>query len=203
MKFGYADPPYLGRAAKFYGELHADAAVYDTVEGHHALIDRLCDEFADGWAMSLHTPSLRTILPLCPEDVRVMAWVKPFCSFKKGVGVAYAWEPIIVRGGAPTHRTSAHSARLVCGQYHAAPRLCRSEARSADLLAARSFQRPSRRRHRRSVPRIWCGHARDRGMESCARIACTERRAFRSTRTGSEGMSGLKFTNDGGQHVSW
>jgi hypothetical protein len=28
-----------------------------------------------------------------------MAWVKPFAIFKPGVGVAYAWEPVIVRGG--------------------------------------------------------------------------------------------------------
>jgi hypothetical protein len=28
-----------------------------------------------------------------------MAWVKPFCVFKPGVGVAYAWEPVIVQGG--------------------------------------------------------------------------------------------------------
>ena len=28
-----------------------------------------------------------------------MSWVKPFCSFKPGVGVAYAWEPVIVKGG--------------------------------------------------------------------------------------------------------
>jgi hypothetical protein len=98
MRFAYADPPYLGLAAKFYGHLHADAADYDKPETHQALIDRLCAEF-DGWALSLHTPSLRAILPMCPPDVRVMAWVKPFASFKPGVGVAYAWEPIIVRGG--------------------------------------------------------------------------------------------------------
>lgn len=98
MKFAYADPPYLG-LAKFYAALHPDAMEWDRPETHARLIERLCDEFCDGWAMSLHTPSLRTILPLCPEDVRVMAWVKPFCSFKPGVGVAYAWEPVIVRGG--------------------------------------------------------------------------------------------------------
>jgi hypothetical protein len=28
-----------------------------------------------------------------------MAWVKPFAVFKPNVGVAYAWEPVIVRGG--------------------------------------------------------------------------------------------------------
>ncbi len=98
LRFAYADPPYFGLAAKFYGHLHTEAADYDKLETHAALIARLCDEY-DGWAMSLHTPTLRDILPLCPPDVRVMAWVKPFASFKPGVGVAYAWEPIIVRGG--------------------------------------------------------------------------------------------------------
>ena len=99
MKFAYADPPYLGLSAKFYGHLHPDAADYDKPETHQALIDRMCDEFSDGWAMSLHSPSLRQILPMCPKEARIMAWVKPFASFKPGVGVAYAWEPIIVMGG--------------------------------------------------------------------------------------------------------
>lgn len=99
MRFAYADPPYLGLAAKFYGHLHEAAAEYDKPETHRALIDRLCDEYTDGWAMSLHSPALRVILPMCPADVRVMSWVKPFASFKPGVGVAYAWEPIVVRGG--------------------------------------------------------------------------------------------------------
>jgi len=98
VKFAYADPPYLGLAS-FYAHLHPQALDYDRIETHAALIARLSDEFPDGWALSLHSPSLRAILPLCPEDVRVMSWVKPFCSFKPGVGVAYAWEPVIVRGG--------------------------------------------------------------------------------------------------------
>ena len=33
-----------------------------------------------------------------------MAWVKPFASFKPGVGLAYAWEPVILRGGRPITR---------------------------------------------------------------------------------------------------
>lgn len=98
MRFAYADPPYLGLAAKFYGHLHPEAAAYDDPETHRALIERMTAEY-DGWAMSLHSPSLREILPMCPRAARVMAWVKPFASFKPGVGVAYAWEPIIVWGG--------------------------------------------------------------------------------------------------------
>jgi hypothetical protein len=99
VRFAYADPPYLGLAAKFYGHLHPDAAEYDRIEKHAELITRLSDEYPDGWAMSLHTPSLRQILPLCPEDCRVSPWVKPFASFKPGVNPAYAWEPVIWRGG--------------------------------------------------------------------------------------------------------
>lgn len=99
MKFAYADPPYLGLAAKFYGHLHPEAAEYDKLETHQKLIDRLCAEYSDGWAMSLHSPGLRAILPMCPAEARVMSWVKPFATFKPGVGVAYAWEPVIVMGG--------------------------------------------------------------------------------------------------------
>lgn len=106
MRFAYADPPYFGLAAKFYGHLHADAADYDKPEAHQRLINRLCEEY-DGWALSLHTPSLRQILPMCPADARVMAWVKPFASFKPGVGVAYAWEPVIVWGGRRRTREQA------------------------------------------------------------------------------------------------
>lgn len=105
MKFAYADPPYLGQGAKHYGALHADASDCDTVEWHASLIERLCDEFPEGWALSLHTPSLKTMLNLCPDDVRVGAWVKPFAAYKPNVTRAYAWEPVILRGGRPIPRT--------------------------------------------------------------------------------------------------
>jgi hypothetical protein len=105
MKFAYADPPYLGQGVKHYGALHDAAADCDTLEWHAALIERLCDEFPDGWALSLHTPSLKAMLNLCPDDVRVAAWVKPFAAFKKNVTRAYAWEPVIFRGGRPIPAT--------------------------------------------------------------------------------------------------
>jgi hypothetical protein len=98
LKFAYADPPYLG-LGKLYRDIHPNAMDCDDPEWHRALVERLCADYSDGWALSLHTPSLRTILPMCPADVRVLAWVKPFASFKRGVGLAYAWEPIILRGG--------------------------------------------------------------------------------------------------------
>lgn len=105
MKFAYADPPYLGCGKKLYSRLHDRAADFDDPETHRQLIGRLSDEFPDGWALSLHSPSLKTILPMCPDDCRVMAWVKPFCAFKANVTVAYAWEPVIVRGGRKRPRT--------------------------------------------------------------------------------------------------
>jgi hypothetical protein len=101
LRVAYADPPYLGLADKFYGHLHPEAAEYDKPETHQRLIDRLNAEY-DCWAMSLQSNALQTILPMCPADVRVMAWVKGFASFKPGLKTAhFAWEPIIVRGGRP------------------------------------------------------------------------------------------------------
>lgn len=92
MRFAYADPPYVGQARKHYGAGAREV-------NHELLIAHLCDEFPDGWALSLHSPSLRQILNLCPDDVRVGAWVKPFAAFKVNVNPAYAWEPVIFRGG--------------------------------------------------------------------------------------------------------
>ncbi len=94
MKFAYADPPYLG-----CGESHYGYPEWDKPERHAELIALLNADYPDGWAMSLHVPSLRVILPMCPDDVRVCAWVKPFASFKPNVPRAWTWEPVIVRGG--------------------------------------------------------------------------------------------------------
>ena len=96
--FAYADPPYLGCGA-LYAKHHPEALAWNDPEEHRRLIERLSDLYPDGWAMSASAPSLRTLLPMCPEDVRIGAWVKPFCIFKPNVGVAYAWEPVIFRGG--------------------------------------------------------------------------------------------------------
>lgn len=104
MKIAYADPPYLGCGKKLYGKHHAEAAEYDKVDTHRHLIQRLAVEFPDGWALSLHTPSLETMLILCREvlgenRVRIGSWVKPFASFKPGVNPGYTWEPILFSGG--------------------------------------------------------------------------------------------------------
>ncbi len=94
MRIGYADPPYPGMARLYRN--HPDFA--GEVD-HAALIARLCRDFPDGWALHTASTTLKLVIPHCPDDVRIAAWVKPWCSFKPGVGVAYAWEPVILRGG--------------------------------------------------------------------------------------------------------
>jgi hypothetical protein len=98
LTVAYADPPYLGCCA-LYDHAHPDGRCWDGLDTHRLLIERLRDEYRDGWALSLSSPSLRHILPLCPEDVRVAAWAKTFGAFKRGVRPAYLWEPVIFRGG--------------------------------------------------------------------------------------------------------
>jgi hypothetical protein len=110
MRFAYADPPYLGCGAKLYQ--HPE---WDSLETHRDLIGMLVRDYPDGWAMSLSSTTLRDILPLCPVDVRVGAWVKPFASFKPNVNPAYAWEPVIWRGGRTKRSRKVDTIR----DYHA------------------------------------------------------------------------------------
>lgn len=90
VNFAYADPPYVGCADRYPEKQEVN---------HQMLIGRMADEYRDGWALSCSSPSLPVMLGMCPAPVRVMAWVKPFAVFKPNVGVAYAWEPVIVAGG--------------------------------------------------------------------------------------------------------
>lgn len=94
MKFAYADPPYIGQAKRHYSHDPLCAEV-----DHAELIQRLCREFPDGWALSASAPSLGLILTLCPPGYRIAVWCKSFCAFKRNVRPAYAWEPVIFFGG--------------------------------------------------------------------------------------------------------
>lgn len=88
MRYAYADPPYPG-CAGFYVE--------NSEIDHRALIDGMNDCY-DGWALSTGSNSLQFVLSLCPSDVRIAAWVKPFAVFKPNVNPGYTWEPVIFRG---------------------------------------------------------------------------------------------------------
>ena len=92
MMFAYADPPYVGQARKHYSGEEVCKEV-----NHRLLINWLDNDF-DGWALSCSSSSLQQLLALCPDDVRVASWVKPFASFKPNVNPGYTWEPVIFRG---------------------------------------------------------------------------------------------------------
>jgi hypothetical protein len=102
MRFAYADPPYPGQAERRYGHDPQCAEV-----DYGALIARLMLEFPDGWALSAGSVDIEYAVSRLNAnglyqrdgDYRVGAWVKPFASFKPGVPVAYAWEPVFFRGG--------------------------------------------------------------------------------------------------------
>lgn len=101
MRVAYADPPYFG-CCRLYGHRHDDGC-WDDPATHRQLIERLQDEFPDGWALSASSVSLPVLLPLCRPTIRIGAWVKSFCAFKKGVRPCYAWEPVIFNGGRNAH----------------------------------------------------------------------------------------------------
>jgi hypothetical protein len=108
-KFAYADPVYLGYA-RYYKKYHPEAHIWDDLDTHKRLIERMNDEY-DGWALSLHSPSLRHILPLTPEDTRVAAWCKPFCVWLPNQIVQYTFEPVLFRGGRPKAKGIKETAR--------------------------------------------------------------------------------------------
>jgi hypothetical protein len=96
VKIGYADPPYPGQSAKHYAD-HPD---YAGEVDHLQLLKRLDTEY-DGWVLHTSSVALPEVLDHASRagvtGYRVMAWVKPFCAFKRNVPVAYAWEPVLVK----------------------------------------------------------------------------------------------------------
>ena len=97
MKFACADPPYIGCGQSHYGHLHPEAAKWDDPASHVQLLHQLIDEFPDGWALCMHEPTLKILMQHKPDDVRVGAWVKPFCRWRESVVPAYAWEPVFFK----------------------------------------------------------------------------------------------------------
>jgi hypothetical protein len=95
MRFKYADPPYPGLSAKYYRDEPTFAGEVD----HVALIESLVSSGCDGWALSTSSKALRDLLPLCPPEARVCAWVKPIGVPPATLGLHSTWEPLIVVGG--------------------------------------------------------------------------------------------------------
>ena len=96
MKFAYADPPYFGQGKIHYAKHHPEAAVWDDLSSHIALIERLMDEFQDGWALSCNPADLHHLL--VDSRIRVCAWVKTFHQIRPTT-VQYAFEPVLLYGG--------------------------------------------------------------------------------------------------------
>ncbi len=94
LSFAYADPPYPGTAKKYYGKQDNFGGEVD----HRKLIAGLIEDY-DGWALSTSARSLRDILPLCPPEVRVCAWVKPGGAPPATRGLHNVWEALIVLQG--------------------------------------------------------------------------------------------------------
>ena len=98
MKFAYADPPYPGLAARHYRH-HPD---FGGEVDHVELVDKILENY-DGFVLHTGTPTLHLVLDivqragLTSADYRILSWVKPFCSWKPGAQLQYAWEPVIVK----------------------------------------------------------------------------------------------------------
>ncbi len=95
LVFAYADPPYPGRARKYYGK----EASYGGEVDHRELIASLTAAGYAGWALSTAADALRAVLPLCPPEARVCAWVKPIGAAPRTYGLHNTWEPLIVVPG--------------------------------------------------------------------------------------------------------
>ena len=117
MKLCIADPPYLGRAAIWYGDAmsssqrgkrhggtakiggpkpadhHPDAHLWDDPETHRALVELLCRDY-DGWAIAMSRDSLPVYLSAAPT-ARVCVWHNP-AAWPPGGRVNATWEPVVL-----------------------------------------------------------------------------------------------------------
>lgn len=133
MRLAIADPPYLGKAARWYGDgrgiggardgradHHPDAARWDTAAAHEQLVRELERDY-DGWAIALDVASLTTYLRVVPEDTRIMVWHRRNAQ-PSGSRIRSAWEPVLVYVP-PARRSWANGIRLDDVLDAPAPRL--------------------------------------------------------------------------------
>ena len=117
MRLAIADPPYLGRAALWYGgqhhrhrgtpgrakgrgctsaEYHPDAAQWDDPERHRALMTDL-DLHWDGWAMAASAKTIDQLLPHATAlGARCAIWVVSN-AIPDGARVRSVWEAVLYR----------------------------------------------------------------------------------------------------------
>lgn len=116
LHLAIADPPYLGRADRWYGQgrghgggagradEHPAAAAWDEPDRHRLLVSEL-DRTYDGWAVALAADSLHVYLGAAP-GAGVAIWLRPN-AIPSGSPVRNVWEPVIYRRPAsrPPHAT--------------------------------------------------------------------------------------------------
>ena len=112
MKLCIADPPYLGRAVRWYGEggcgngngqgqadNHPQAHEWDKPQTHRNLVAELNKDY-DGWAIAMSVHSLSTYMSCVETDsrngIRVAVWHKP-SAFPSGSRIANNWEPVLIK----------------------------------------------------------------------------------------------------------
>lgn len=126
MKLAIADPPYLGRAVRWYGaggcgdghgknqaDNHPEAYLWDLPETHKALVAELEANY-DGWAIAMSVHSLSTYLSVVETDsrngIRVGVWQKP-SAYPSGSRIGNHWEPVLFR--IPTERKGRNTGPAV------------------------------------------------------------------------------------------
>lgn len=116
MRLAIADPPYLGRAALWYGgkgrskqgttgraagrgdlapEFHPSAAEWDDQARHLGLLAQLDAGYA-GWAMAASAKTLPLFASGIPVRARIAIW-RVTNAIPDGARVATVWEPVIIR----------------------------------------------------------------------------------------------------------
>lgn len=117
-RLAIADPPYLGRADRWYGDgrgsgrvrsdgagykgrngrkpdHHPEAKLWDDPSAHTALVHRLDAEF-DGWAVAGHATSTGVLLAAAPERAQLAIWGRTN-AVPGGARVVNTWEPVVIR----------------------------------------------------------------------------------------------------------
>lgn len=112
LRYCIADPPYLGRAERWYGPTgraggkgknrasnHELAHVYDHEQTHRDLLENLQTNY-DGWAIAMSVHSLSTYLSLVETEsenaIRVAVWNKPN-AVPSGSRILNNWEPVLLK----------------------------------------------------------------------------------------------------------
>lgn len=112
MRLAIADPPYLGRANRWYGtgrgsgyvitnggrpgrkpDFHPDAADWDKPEKHVELMATLSRDY-DGWALAGTPSSAAHLLRFSPFGTRVGVWVRPN-AMPAGARVINTYETVL------------------------------------------------------------------------------------------------------------